>query len=164
MCEFSHLARQHGLARPITLQNCYNLVCRTFEGDLAEACFRERVALLAYSPLAMGVLTGKYAWGARPPQARLTLFPDFGERYRRPGVMAAAEEYTALARRTGIRPAHLAIAFARSRWFTASTILGATRIDQLKEDLAAAEVSLDENLLAEIDFIHSRYTSPAAGL
>lgn len=66
--------------------------------------------------------------------------------------------------RAGIRPAHLAIAFVRSRWFAASTIIGATTLDQLKEDLAAAEVRLDEDLLAEIDFIHSRYTSPAAGL
>lgn len=164
VCEFSHLARQHGLARPITIQNCYNLVCRTFEGDLAEACFRERIALLAYSPLAMGMLTGKYAWGARPPLARFTLFPEFGERYRRPGVVAAAEEYAALAKRAGLRPAQMAIAFVRSRWFTASTILGATNLDQLKENLAAVEVRLDEDLLAEIDFVHSRYTSPAAGL
>ena len=76
VCEFSRLAKIHGLARPITIQNAYNLVNRTFESDLAEACYRENVALLAYSPLAMGVLSGKYLAGAKPAGARLALLSE----------------------------------------------------------------------------------------
>lgn len=148
----------------MTIQNNYNLVSRTFEYDLAEACFRERVGLLAYSPLGMGVLAGKYVGGAKPPGARLTLFENFGERYRREGVVRAAEEYAALAKRRGVRLADIAIAFVRSRWFTTATILGATTVAQLEQNLAAATLELDADLLAEIDAIHARIPSPTAGL
>ncbi len=164
VCEFSRLAREHGLARPITIQNCYNLLTRNFEWDLAEASFRERVSLLAYSPLAMGVLTAKYAEGSRPPNARLSLFPAFGERYRRETVVAAAARYAAIARRRGMTPSQLAIAFARTQWFTASTIVGATSIEQLSENISAGEVGIDEALMEEIDAVHAHYTSPASGL
>lgn len=162
--EFSRLAREHGLPRPVSIQNCYNLLTRNFEWDLAEASFRERVPLLAYSPLAMGVLTAKYAEGIRPPNARLTLFPAFGERYRRETVVAAAAKYAAIARRRGMTPTQLAIAFARTRWFTASTIVGATSPDQLAECVSAAGVGIDEALMKEIDGVHAHYTSPASGL
>jgi aryl-alcohol dehydrogenase (NADP+) len=164
VCEFTRLARENGLARPVTIQNSYNLVSRTFEYDLAEACFRENVGLLAYSPLAMGVLAGKYLGGARPPAARLTLFESFGERYRREGVARAAGEYAALAKRHGVRLADIAIAFVRSRWFTTATILGATSVEQLEQNLAAATVEFDADLLAGIEAIHARIPSPTAGL
>ncbi len=164
VCEFSRLARENGLARPVTIQNSYNLVSRTFDYDLAEACFREKVGLLAYSPLAMGVLAGKYVGGASPAGARLTLFENFGERYRREGVARAAEEYAALAKRHGLRLADVAIAFVRSRWFTTSTILGATSVEQLTQNLAAATVELDADLLAGIDAVNARIPSPTAGL
>jgi aryl-alcohol dehydrogenase (NADP+) len=164
VCEFTRLAREHGLVRPVTIQNCYNLLSRTFEYDLAEVCFRENVGLLAYSPLGMGVLAEKYIGGACPEQARLTLFETFGERYRREGVVRAVEEYAALARRRGMRLADIAIAFVRSRWFTAATILGATSVEQLAQNLAAATVELDAGLLAEIDAINARIPSPTAGL
>jgi aryl-alcohol dehydrogenase-like predicted oxidoreductase len=164
VCEFSRLAREHGLARPVSIQNCYNLLTRNFEWDLAEASFRERVPLLAYSPLAMGVLTGKYHEGIRPANARLTLFPAFGERYRRETVVAAAAKYAAIARRRGMTPAQLAIAFAHNRWFAASTIIGATSLNQLAECLGAADTGIDDALMEEIDAVHAQFTSPASGL
>ncbi|MEK7361020.1 MAG: aldo/keto reductase, partial [Pseudomonadota bacterium] len=102
VCEFAHLARAHGLPPPLTVQNAYSLVNRTFDADLAEASFRDKVPLLAYSPLAMGMLSGKYAGGAKPPRARLALYADFGERYKRELVRAAAEDYRRLAQRRGL--------------------------------------------------------------
>ncbi len=164
VCEFSRLAKLHGLARPATIQNAYSLVNRMFEGDLAEACFREEVALLAYSPLAMGVLTGKYVGGARPALARLAKFPDFGERYQREYVGAAAGEYVRVAREAGLDPAAMALAFVRSRPFVASTIVGATSVAQLERNIAGANLVLGDDVLRAIDAVHVRYPSPSAGL
>jgi aryl-alcohol dehydrogenase-like predicted oxidoreductase len=160
--QFSRLAREHGLPRPVTIQNIYSLVARGFDGDLAEACFRERVSLLAYSPLAGGYLSGKYAGGAKPGGARFTLFPAFGPRYAKPNVAPAVEAYAALAMQRGLSPATLALAFAKSRWSVASTIIGATSMAQLAENIAAFSVELDAETLAEIEAIHARYPSPAA--
>jgi aryl-alcohol dehydrogenase (NADP+) len=164
VCEFSRLARLHGLARPATIQNAYSLVNRTFEGDLAEACYREAVALLAYSPLAMGVLSGKYLGGAKPTGARLATFPDFGERYQREHVAAAAAGYVRVARAAGLDPAAMALAFVRSRPFVTSTILGATSVAQLERNIAAAGLALGEDVLRAIDAVHVRHPSPSAGL
>jgi aryl-alcohol dehydrogenase-like predicted oxidoreductase len=164
VCEFSRLAKLHGLARPATIQNAYSLVNRTSEGDLAEACHREDVALLAYSPLAMGVLTGKYLGGTKPTGARLARFPDFGERYQREYVAAAAEGYVRVAREAGLDPAAMAIAFVRSRPFVASTIVGATSVAQLERNIAAAGLALGDDALRAIDAVHVRYPSPSAGL
>ena len=164
MCEFSRLAKLHGFARPATIQNAYSLVNRTFEGELAEACFREEVALLAYSPLAMGVLAGKYLGGAKPAGARLAKFPDFGERYQREYVAAAAEGYVRVARQAGLDPAGMALAFVRSRPFVAATILGATSVPQLEENIAGASLVLSDDVLRAIDAVHVRYPSPSAGL
>lgn len=160
--ELSRLAREHGLPRPVTIQNIYSLIARGFDGDLAEACFRERVALLAYSPLAGGYLTGKYADGAKPDGARFTRFPGFGPRYAKPNVGPAVAAYAALARERGLRPATLALAFAKRRWSVAATIIGATSLSQLAENVAAFAVELDTDTLAEIEAIHARYPSPAA--
>ena len=164
VCEFSRLAKLHGFARPATIQNAYSLVNRTFEGELAEACFREEVALLAYSPLAMGVLAGKYLGGAKPAGARLAKFPDFGERYQREYVAAAAEGYVRVARQAGLDPAGMALAFVRSRPFVAATILGATSVPQLEENIAGASLVLSDDVLRAIDAVHVRYPSPSAGL
>jgi aryl-alcohol dehydrogenase (NADP+) len=164
VCEFSRLARIHGLPAPITTQNCYSLVNRTFEWDLAEACHREGVALLAYSPLAMGVLAGKYLDGAKPAGARLTLFDDFGERYRREHVTAAAAEYARIAREAGLAPAALALAFVRTRPFVASTLLGATSVAQLEANIATQSVELAPDTIAAIEAVNARYPSPSAGL
>jgi aryl-alcohol dehydrogenase (NADP+) len=162
VCEFARLAREHGLPPPLTIQNAYSLVNRMFEGDLAEASFRERVPLLAYSPLAMGMLSGKYAGGAKPPRARLALYADFGERYKRERVAQAADEYCKLAQSRGLSVTEMALAFVRARWFVASTIVGATDLAQLKQNIDSVKVELDAETLAGIDAIHRRYPSPSA--
>ena len=161
-CEFLRLARAHALPPPLTIQNCYSLVNRMFDGDLAEASFREKVPLLAYSPLAMGMLTGKFSGGAKSPNARLDRYPDFGERYKRELVRAAADEYCQLAHSRGLSPAGMALAFVRTRWFVASTIVGATDLAQLKQNIDSVKVELDAETLAGIDAIHRRYPSPSA--
>jgi aryl-alcohol dehydrogenase-like predicted oxidoreductase len=164
VCEFSRLAKLHGYPRPVTVQNAYSLVNRTAEWDLAEACFREALALLAYSPLAMGVLAGKYLDGARPEGARLTRFPDFGERYQREFVQAAAKAYAGVAREAGLAPAALALAFVCSRPFVAATIVGATSVAQLEADIEAGSVNLAPETIAAIEAVNARYPSPSAGL
>jgi aryl-alcohol dehydrogenase (NADP+) len=115
---------------------------------------------LAYSPLGFGFLTGKYESGP-PLGSRLQRFESFGQRYRKPNVSVAAAAYVQLAREAGLSPAQFALAFVRSRWFVASTILGATSVAQLKENLDSLEVTLDAGLLAKIEAIHARFPNPA---
>jgi aryl-alcohol dehydrogenase-like predicted oxidoreductase len=162
VCEFARLAREHGLPPPVTIQNAYSLVNRMFDADLAEASFRDKVPLLAYSPLAMGMLSGKYAGGAKPPRARLALYADFGERYKRERVAQAADEYCKLAQSRRLTVTEMALAFVRTRWFVASTIVGATDLAQLKQNIDSVKVELDAGTLAGIDAIHRRYPSPSA--
>lgn len=158
--EFSHLAKQLGLPKVVSIQNAYNLVNRVFDSALAEASRRENIGLLAYSPLAFGLLTGKYGNGS-PSNTRLTKFEDFGGRYRKPNVEEAVAAYVEIARAHNLKPAHLALAFVRSRWFVTSTIVGATTLEQLRENLESIDVTLDAAILAEIDAVHVRYPSPA---
>ena len=158
--EYLRLAREKDLPRIVSIQNPYSLLNRSFEVGLAEMAIREQVGLLAYSPLAFGMLSGKYADGARPPQARLTLFERFA-RYTNPRAEAATAAYVALARERGLDPAQMALAFVNSRQFTTSNIIGATTMEQLRSNLASAELVLDKAVLAEIEAIHARYTIPA---
>ncbi|MGK3996979.1 NADP(H)-dependent aldo-keto reductase [Sorangium sp. So ce1024] len=158
--QFSRVAERLGLPKPVSIQNAYSLINRTFDSGLAEASRRENVPLLAYSPLGFGLLTGKYL-GGPPPGARLTLFETFGQRYRKPNVDEAVQAYVKLARANGLTPASLALAFVRSRWFVASTIIGATTLEQLEENIRSAGVVLGKDVLAEIDQIHARYPNPA---
>ncbi|WP_437897854.1 aldo/keto reductase [Sorangium sp. So ce124] len=160
VAQWSRVAAQLGLPRPVSIQNAYSLVNRTFDSALAEASRREDVPLLAYSPLAFGLLTGKHL-GGPPPGSRFARFESFGQRYRKPNVDEAVQAYVKLARAHGLSPASLALAFVRSRWFVASTILGATTIEQLEENVKSAGVVLDAAVLGEIDQIHARYPNPA---
>jgi aryl-alcohol dehydrogenase-like predicted oxidoreductase len=120
---------------------------------------REDVGLLAYSSLAQGYLTGKYLNGARPAGARTTLF-NRGQRYETPMAEPATAAYVALAGKFEIDPSQMAIAFATSRPFVTSTILGATKMEQLKTDIDAAELKISAELEAEIDRVHLQYTNP----
>jgi aryl-alcohol dehydrogenase-like predicted oxidoreductase len=156
---FLKAAEQHGLPRPVSIQNAFNLVNRSFESGLSEIFYREQVSLLAYSPLGQGYLTGKYEGGALPPLSRKTLFNRLG-RYEMGNGPKAISTYVALARRHGIDPAAMAIAFAASRPFVTSAIIGATTMEQLKTDIAAASLKLPEHLLAEIEQIHLDYPNP----
>jgi aryl-alcohol dehydrogenase-like predicted oxidoreductase len=156
---FLKASEQHGLPRLVSIQNAYNLVNRSFEIGLSEISYREQISLLAYSPLGQGYLSGKYEGGALPPGSRKTLFDRLG-RYEKGNGPKAISTYVALARRHGIDPAQMAIAFAVSRPFVTSTIIGATTMDQLKSDIAAAELKLSEAVLADIEQIHLDYPNP----
>jgi len=159
--EFVHRADRSGLPRIVSIQNLYNLTARGFETSLLdETCFRERVALLAYSPLAFGQLSGKYVDDPNA-RGRLSIFPPtWSPRYLRPALVAAVREYTALARANGMTPAEMALAWCYSRWFVASTIIGATTLEQLKENIGAADTSLSAQVIESIDGIHGRITNP----
>lgn len=158
--QFCRLADELGLPRIVSTQNAYSLINRVFEYGLNEVCFREQVSLLAYSPLAFGHLTGKYLDNPQAP-GRLTEFPAFGQRYVKPGVPLAVAAYSALAREHGLTPIQLALAFVRSRPFVSSTIVGASSLTQLQEDLQALETSLTPEVLAGIDQIHLTHSNPA---
>jgi aryl-alcohol dehydrogenase-like predicted oxidoreductase len=159
--EFLRLARERNLPMAVSIQNAYSLLNRTYEPALSEVTRREGISLIPYSPLAFGHLTGKYLNDGKPSGARLTVFPPFGQRYDKPNVGPASAAYVDLARRIGQSPATMAIAFVRSRWFVASTIIGATNLNQLKEDIDVVDVELPEAVFAEIDAIHQRYPNPA---
>lgn len=161
VCEFHRQARALGVPGPITIQNGYNLVSRAVDGDLAEALFREGMRLLAYSPLGMGVLTGKYGGGATPGAARFTRFAELGTRFRKPLVAEAVEGYAQIAQRHGLTLVQLALGYVRSRWFVASTIIGATTMAQLEEDIAALARELSPEVLADIAGMHARFPNPA---
>ena len=160
VAEFVRCAEQLGLPKVVSIQNAYHLMNRTFESGLAEICHHADVGLLAYSPLAFGWLSGKYL--ADPnARGRITLFPGFGQRYNKPNVPPATREYVRIAREVGITPATMALAFARTRWFTGSVILGATTMEQLKENLDSAEVTLGTDALEQIEAVHRQYPNPA---
>jgi aryl-alcohol dehydrogenase-like predicted oxidoreductase len=156
---FLKTAEQHGLPRPVSIQNAFNLVNRTFEIGLSEIAHREQVGLLAYSPLGQGYLTGKYEGGALPPGSRKRLFDRLG-RYEKGNGPRAISTYVALAKRHRLDPAQMAIAFAVSRPFVTTAIIGATTLDQLKTDTDVGELALSPDVLADIDHIHLDYPNP----
>lgn len=158
--EFLRLAKEHNLPRIASIQNCYNLINRGFEFSLAEIVFREKLSLLAYSPLAFGLLTGKYLPGGSGV-GRATLFQGFAQRYSKPNVAPACKIYTELAARHGMSPATLALSFVMHRWFVTSTIVGATSMAQLKENLDAWEKPLSLEIMQQIEAVHLRYMNPA---
>ncbi|MEM1188619.1 MAG: NADP(H)-dependent aldo-keto reductase [Pseudomonadota bacterium] len=158
--EYLRLSREQNLARVVSIQNPYSLLNRAFEVGLAEMAIREHVGLLAYSPLAFGMLSGKYLGGARPEGARLTRFERFS-RYSNPQAEAATEAYVKLAHDAGLDPAQMALAFVNGRQFTTSNIIGATTMEQLHCNIASADLTLDKDLLRQIDAVHARYTIPA---
>jgi len=159
LAQFLKLADEAGLPRVVSIQNAYNLINRIFEYGLAEMCYREQVGLMAYSPLGFGVLSGKYLAGQ--DNGRLSLFPAFGQRYQKPYVMDAVTEYATIADALGISPATLALAYVRSRWFVTSTIIGATTMQQLAENIASTNVELSTETLQKIEAIHARHPNPA---
>lgn len=157
---FTQLAEAHGLPRIVSIQNAYNLLNRSYDTALAELCHREQVSLLAYSPLAFGLLSGKYL--DNPAAAgRVTQFAGFAQRYSKPNVEPAVRAYAALAREHGLTATQLALAWCYHRWCVASTIIGATTMAQLEENLAAWSVPAADELIAAIDAIHLRFTNPA---
>jgi aryl-alcohol dehydrogenase-like predicted oxidoreductase len=154
------LAERLGLPRVASVQNPYSLLNRTFEVGLAEVAHREDVGLLAYSPLGFGVLSGKYLDGTPPHGSRLALYPHY-DRYSKAQAEQATRRYVELARGHGLDPAQMALAFVSSRPFLTSTIIGATRLEQLRADLASAAVTLSAEVLAGIEALHAEHPNPA---
>ena len=152
--QFLKISETHNLAKIISIQNPYNLLNRVYEIGSAEFSWREGIDLLPYSPLAFGVLSGKYLYGKKPPEARLTLFPEF-RRYTKANGIKATEDYFQLAQKYKLDPSAMALAFAHSRFFVGSTIIGATNMTQLKINIDSINVKLPDELLAEIEDIHS---------
>lgn len=144
--------------RMASIQNCYHLMNRGFEVGLAEVAIREQCGLLAFSPLAMGALSGKYL-AAVPATGRLTIFPHYA-RYITPRAQEATRMYVDLARKHGLDPAQMALAWITGRPFTTATIVGATTLAQLASNIASADVRLSPDLVKEIEAIHKVWTIP----
>ena len=157
--EYLRASREQNLARIATIQNPYSLLNRSFEIGLAEFAHRENVGLLAYSPMAFGVLSGKYLNGARPADGRVTLFTRFS-RYSNEQADAATACYVELAKAHGLDPAQMALAFVNSRPFVHSNIIGATTMAQLRSNIESHRIELSKEVLEAIEQIHRRYTIP----
>jgi len=157
--KYLETAKNENLIRPITIQNAYSLLNRTYEINLAEVSVREDIGLLAYSPLAFGVLSGKYLNGI-PKNSRLALFPPM-RRYGSAEATRATQLYTDLAKKHNLNLTQMALAFCNQREFITSTIIGATTMKQLKENIASINVSLNDDLLQEIDAIQNLQPNPA---
>ena len=165
--EFVRLAEQYGLPRVASVQNPYCLINRSWENGLDETCHRLGVSLLAYSPLAFGLLTGKFDQFApseprAPQEARIARYASVRkQRWGRPEALAAARIYNQLARDHGLTPTQLALAFCYTKWQVASTIIGVTSLAQLDEDLDAWGMGLSPELLMQVDAIRWQYRDPA---
>ena len=165
--EFVRLAEAHGLPRIASVQNSYSLLNRSFENGLDESCHRLGVGLLAYSPLAFGLLTGKYDAGGTtgpdaPKQGRIAEYESVRkQRWGRAEALAAARRYNALALDHGLTPAQMALAFCYNSWRVASTIIGVTSLAQLDQDLDVWGTRLDDEVLAAIDAIRWEMRDPA---
>lgn len=158
--KFLELADREGLPRVESIQNPYGLLNRTYEIAMAEVSHREDVGLLAYSPLGMGLLTGKYRHGAKPEGSRMAVFERF-TRYDGAETLEATEEYLQLADEHGLNPTHMALAFVNTRPFVLSNIIGATTMEQLKMNIDSLDVNLSKDVLKGIEAIQQRLPNPA---
>ena len=154
-------SEKHDFTRCKTIQNAYSMINRHFEINLAEVAMREKVGLLAYSPLAFGVLSGKYLNNQMPENSRLKLFPQY-QRYSSNQAAFLTQKYAELAQELGISLTQLALAFVNQREFVVGNIIGATTMQQLKENIGSIDVILSEETLQKIDAIHELLPNPAA--
>lgn len=154
------LSKAKNLTRMVSVQNPYSLLNRTYEVGMAEVSHREQCGLLAYSPLGFGVLSGKYLNNQHPENARLTIFDRF-TRYTNPLAIKATEKYCDIAKEHGLSPVQMALAFVNSRPFLTSNIIGATKMDQLEENIASIDVKLSDEILSEIEAVHQEIPNPA---
>ena len=158
--EYLRAAREEQRPRIVSIQNPYNLLNRSFEIGLAEFAHREQVGLLAYSPLAFGVLSGKYLHNSKPAGSRLVMFDRFS-RYTNPQANAATGAYIELAKDYQIDPAQLALAYVNTRPFLTSNIIGATTMEQLRSNINSIQLTLDKEVVKKIEAIHARYPNPS---
>ena len=157
---FLELAEKNHWPRAVSIQNPYSLLNRSFEVGLAEVAFRESCGLLAYSPLAFGMLTGKYDGGKQPETGRLTIFGDIFDRYTKPRGRRAAEIYNKIADDHGLIPAQMALAYVNSRPFTTSNLIGATTMKQLETNIESVALTLPEDVIRDIEAAHAEDTYP----
>ena len=160
LMECCRLSDQQNLPRIASIQNPYNLLNRSFEVGLAEIALREKISLLAYSPLAFGVLSGKYLDGSAPAGSRLLLSSRFS-RYQNDYAQQATAAYVELARSHELDPSQMALAFVNSRAFTIANIIGATNMEQLTANIDSLKITLSADVIAGIDAIHQQYSNPA---
>lgn len=158
--KFLNIAEKLNLTKFVTVQNPYSLLNRTYEVGMAEIAKYENIGLLAYSPLAFGMLTGKYRHGARPEEGRISKFSRF-TRYTNAQCDWATEQYAQIAEKHGLTLTQLALAFINQQFFVSSTIIGATNLEQLKENIDAFSVHLSDDILQEIEQIHIQQPNPA---
>jgi aryl-alcohol dehydrogenase-like predicted oxidoreductase len=161
MMKFTALSEAMDLPRMVSIQNCYNLLSRRFDYQQAEIAMREDIGLLPYSPLAMGYLTGKYDEEI-PERSRKAEFPQFLGRYEGPGGLDAVAACNDAARELGITPTQFALKFVESRPFVTSNIIGATTLEQLKENIDAHDMEWTSDMEAAASRIHATYRSPVA--
>lgn len=157
---FLEESKNHNLPRMKTIQNAYSLINRIFEGDMAEISVRENLGLLAYSPMAFGVLSGKYIKGTAADNARLKLFPRFA-RYSSDACTEATKRYLKIAEENNITLAQMSLAFVTQQPFVTSNIIGATSLEQLKENIESIQITLYEDVLKLINEIHAEIPNPA---
>ena len=160
MLEHFRLAIDSGAPRPASVQNPYNLLNRSYEIGMAEISMRENCGLLPYSPLAFGALSGKYLGGKKPEGARLSRWGDYFRRYTTDKGVAATADYAAFAEKRGMSPAQLAIAFSVHQPFVTSSIIGATTMSQLRENIAAAALQLDEECRRDLETLGEKHFNP----
>ncbi|MFL1010844.1 NADP(H)-dependent aldo-keto reductase [Flavisericum labens] len=153
-------SKSHNLPRIITIQNAYSLLNRIFEGDMAEISIRENLGLLAYSPMAFGVLSGKYIKGTAADNARLKLFPRFA-RYSSEQCTEATKRYLKIAEENNMSLAQMSLAFVTQRPFVTSNIIGATSLKQLKENGDSINITLRDDILEQINKVHAEIPNPA---
>jgi len=159
--KFLQIAKEQNLPKIISVQNPYNLVNRTYEIGMSEISIREKSGLLAYSPLAIGYLTGKYRNKQIPKNSRLDLFYDNYPRYHNSRTYDAVDEYFKIAKKYKLSLAQLSLAFVNSRDFLTSNIIGATSMEQLKENIDSIKISLNQKIIEEINLVHENNPNPA---
>jgi aryl-alcohol dehydrogenase-like predicted oxidoreductase len=159
--KYLQTAAENNLARPVTIQNSYSMIHRGYEYGMSEVSLREDIGLLAYSPLAQGVLSGKYLDGKRPEGSRGNLFPRFIARYMGDRSSEAVRRYERIAAKNGITLTELSLAFVNQLPFVTSNIIGATRMDQLKENIGSIHIDLSAETLAAINAVHAEIPNPA---
>lgn len=159
LTQWANAADRVGGPRVASVQNEYSLMCRLGDTDVAETLHNEDIGMLSFSPLATGLLTGKYQNGAVPDGSRLSLSPELGGR-KTPRAFEAVDAYLAVAKKHGIDPVHMAMAFVRDRPFMASAIFGATSMAQLEHIIAGADLVLGDEVMADIDIAHRAHPMP----
>ena len=159
--KYLQTANAHNLVGPVTIQNSYSMIHRAYEYGMSEVSMREDIGLLAYSPLAQGVLSGKYLDGKSPEGSRGNLFPRFIARYMGDGSLEAVKRYEAIAKKNGITLTELSLAFVNQLPFVTSNIIGATKMSQLKENIGSIHIELSKQTLQEIQEVHAMIPNPA---